>query len=80
MAVPFDPTDPAHLMPEQRLDELAAILAAGVRRARALRPPSLLQAPVDSPPDGLDPSPGKSVHARRVNADREHRKEQHAHE
>ena len=28
----FDPTDPRHLTPEQRLDELAALLASGVRR------------------------------------------------
>jgi hypothetical protein len=34
MAVPFDPTDPAHLTPEQRFDELSALLAADVRRAR----------------------------------------------
>ncbi len=38
MTVPFDPTDPAYLTPDQRLDELAALLAAGVRRPRALRP------------------------------------------
>jgi hypothetical protein len=80
MAVPFDPTDPSHLTPGQRLDELAAILAAGFRRARTLRPPSLPSGPADSPQDGLDLPRQKSVHARRVNADREHRKEQHAHE
>ena len=32
MAVPFDPSDPSHLSPEQRLEALAAILATGVRR------------------------------------------------
>jgi hypothetical protein len=36
MAVIFDPTDPRHLSPDQRLNELAAILATGVRRALAL--------------------------------------------
>jgi len=33
MAVPFDPTDPRHLTPEQRLDKLTALLATGMRRA-----------------------------------------------
>ena len=44
MAAPFrddDPTDPQHLTPEQRLDELAALLATGVRRVLALcHPPA----------------------------------------
>ena len=81
MAVPFrspdfaslaDPTDPAHLSPQQRLDELAAILAAGVRRAVALRPKSLVQIPPESPGDGLDPPREPSVHtARVVNATRD---------
>ena len=65
MAVPFDPTDPAYLTTDQRLDELAAILAAGVRRARALRPPSLPQIPAESTEDGLDPSAEQSVYAPR---------------
>ena len=75
MAVPFDPTDPALLTPEQRLDELAALLAAGVHRALALRPPSLLQIPQESSPDQLDLSGQQSVHARRVNSKRELQKE-----
>ena len=29
MAAVYDPTDPIHLSPEQRLDELAALLATG---------------------------------------------------
>ena len=33
----FDPTDPANLQPEQRLTEVAAILAAGAIRMRARR-------------------------------------------
>ena len=65
MAVPFDPTDPAYLTPDQRLDELAAILAAGVRWARELRPPSLVQIPAETGRDGLDPSAEQSVYAPR---------------
>ncbi len=65
MAVPFDPTDPSHLTPDQRLYELAALLAAGIRRARAPRPPSLPQIPAESPRDGLDPSDEQSVYAPR---------------
>ncbi len=64
MAVPFDPTDPAYLTPEQRLDELAAILAAGVRRALALRSSSL-KSEADSSPDGLDKPAEQSVHGPR---------------
>jgi hypothetical protein len=44
MAVRIDPTDPAKLTPEQRLDEITAILGEGVRRLRAraaLPPPHL---------------------------------------
>jgi hypothetical protein len=47
MAV-FDPTDPRHLTPEQRLDELTAILAAGVRRLLAVRQTAV--APAESLP------------------------------
>ena len=47
MAVPFDPTDPSSLTPEQRLDELAAILATGVRRVLVLR-----AGPADMPASG----------------------------
>ena len=81
MAVPFrtpdfaslaDPTDPARLSPQQRLDELAAILAVGVRRSLALRPKSLVQIPPESMGDGLDPPLVQSVHvARVVNATRD---------
>jgi hypothetical protein len=56
MAVTFDPADPRRFTREQRLDELAAILAAGVRRALALGPPP------ESTPNGLDVSPETSVH------------------
>ena len=37
MAAPFDPTDPQHLAPEQRLDELTSVLATGVRRLLSIR-------------------------------------------
>lgn len=65
-----DPTDPRRLTPQQRLDELTALLATGVGRALALRP--RLQ---DSPQNPLDESPQKSVHATQpVNASREQRR------
>ena len=61
MAAPrFDPTDP-NLTPDQRLDELARLLARGIRR--------LLAQPSHSPPDsnrnGLDVPREQSVHAPR---------------
>jgi hypothetical protein len=65
MAVPDDPTDPAHLTPEQRRDELAAILATSVRRLLNLR----AQTTRDSGGNGLDVRGETSVHATRpVNA------------
>jgi hypothetical protein len=55
MSVANDPTDPAHLTPDQRLAEIASILAEGVLRLRAraaLTPPVGPESPVsDSPPD-----------------------------
>ncbi len=60
MADAFDPTDPRHLTPEQRLEEVAAILATGARRALALR--RSLTCP-ECDPDRLDVSAEKSVHA-----------------
>jgi len=33
----FDPTDPRSMTPEQRQDELCALLAIGARRVLALR-------------------------------------------
>ena len=59
MADAFDPTDPRHLTPEQRLDELAAILGTGVRRALALR---RSPTPLESERNRLDVSPQTSVH------------------
>ncbi len=60
MAEPSDPTDPRHLTPEQRLEEVAAILATGVRRALAMR--RSLTCP-ECDPDRLDVSAETSVHA-----------------
>jgi hypothetical protein len=52
----YDPTAPAHLTPDQRLDEVARILAAGVRRLLSLRsappqesPANCLEVPGDLP-------------------------------
>ena len=39
----FDPTDPRHLTPEQRLDELTALLATGVRRRARPAPAAALR-------------------------------------
>ena len=51
MAV-FDPAHPRHLTPEQRLDELAALLATGVRRLLALHqtPATAPETPPPEPP------------------------------
>ena len=57
MAVPSDPTDPSHLTPDQRLDEIAA-LATGVRRLLSLR----LSAPQKSPPNCLELPPAFAAH------------------
>ena len=74
MAVLFDPTAPRNLTPEQRLDELAAILATGVRRVLALRvspatpPPS--PTPEQIPPEScqipLEVSPQSRLHGTNV--------------
>jgi hypothetical protein len=60
MADTFDPTDPRHLTTEQRFDELASILATGLRRALAARP--IFTSP-ESGQNQLDVSPQTSVHA-----------------
>ena len=69
MAAVYDPTDPNHLTPGQRLDELAALLATGVRRALALRAGMPASGPPQIPPEseqnGLDVLAEKSVHATR---------------
>ena len=61
MAVPSDPTDPAHLNPDQRLTEVAQILATGVRRLLALR----LSTPQEFPPNCLEVSPALPLHVSR---------------
>jgi hypothetical protein len=58
MSADHDPTDPTLLTPEQRLAEVASILAEGVLRLRAraaLTPPAGPGSPVsDSPQIRLD--------------------------
>jgi hypothetical protein len=67
----FDPTDPSDLTPEQRLDELTALLATGLRRVLALRPPPLQE----SAQNPLDVCPKSRPHGTRtVNASREQRR------
>jgi hypothetical protein len=69
MAAPLiDPTDPHDLTPDQRLEQLTALLGAGVERLLALQIATpLIQS--DFSADGLDVSLHKSVHvARPVNA------------
>ena len=61
MAVPSDPTDPSHLTPDQRLGEVARILATGVRRLLSLRQ----SAPLESPPNCLEVSPALPLHVSR---------------
>jgi hypothetical protein len=61
MAVPSDPTDPVHLTPDQRLDEVARILATGVRRLLSLR----LSTPQESSGNCLEVSPALPLHVSR---------------
>ena len=61
MAVPSDPTDPSHLTPDQRLAEVAAILATGVRRLLSLR----LSSPQQSSGNCLEVSPALPLHVSR---------------
>ena len=78
MASRFDPTDPRHLTPDQRLDEIVALLATGIRRLLALRAkeiPHSPQIPQNSSQNGLDEWADKSVHVSRpVNASEERRR------
>ena len=61
MAVPSDPTDPAHLTPDQRLDEVAHVLAVGVRRLMSL-PRSTVQ---ESSGNCLEVPPALPLHVSR---------------
>ena len=62
MAAPFDPTHPDLLTPEQRLDELAAILAAGARRLLSHCASTPPQTDPDSTPNQLDVPRQQSVY------------------
>ena len=66
MAARFDPADPCHLTPAQRLEHLTALLAAGARRWLPLRAEiAALPAPAplgESAENPLDVSPRLSVH------------------
>ena len=68
MAV-FDPTDPCHQTPQQRLDEVAAILAAGVLRLRCrsalLAENSAVPAHPESSQNGLDECGETRLHGHR---------------
>jgi len=66
MSLRHDPTDPAHMTPEDRLAEVAVILAEGVLRLRRRSgisptspPPEISLNPLDSGQIGLD-LPAKS--------------------
>ena len=61
---PFDPTDPDLLTPEQRLDELASLLAAGAKRLLRTRSTPAEQISPDSTPNRLDRPPEQSVYGR----------------
>ena len=57
----YDPTDPSHLSPDQRLDEVAQILATGVHRLLSLR----ARPPQESPLNCLEVSPTLPLHVSR---------------
>ena len=72
MAVPYDPTDPFHLTDEQRLDELSALLATGMRRLLGQRASHPVSLPSESDQNGLEVSADLSLHVSRpVNTDGE---------
>jgi hypothetical protein len=69
MAFCHDPADPVHLTPEQRLEEIASLLATGVlrlqRRAALASSCNHSEFPSDSAPNGLDESPETRLHGPR---------------
>jgi hypothetical protein len=77
MADRTDPTDPANMTAQERLTELAAILAEGARslRARAALPPPhlLTHSPPESCPNGLDERAETRLHGQRVNGTESHK-------
>ena len=74
----YDPTDPIHLTPDHRLDEVSALLATGMRRLLALRAkesPHSTQILQNSSQNGLDEWAKQSVHVSRpVNASGDRRR------
>jgi hypothetical protein len=69
MAFCDDPTDPANMSAEQRIEEISALLAAGVLRLRARAALPAPAAPSGISPDStqncLDVSPRKRLHGQR---------------
>ena len=72
MAPPYDPTNPRILTPQQRLNEVASLLATGARRLAAVRAvfavPTPDQIPLEFTQNGLDVSPETRLHVPVVNA------------
>jgi hypothetical protein len=69
MAFCNEPTHPVHMSPEERMEEIASILAAGFLRLRrrggvplSCSPPQILS---DSPPNGLEVSGETRLHGHR---------------
>ena len=54
MAIANDPTDPANMTPDERLTEVAAILAEGVRRLRRRAAVSMPDGPLIRPVESAD--------------------------
>lgn len=67
-----DPSDPRSLTPDQRLNDIAAILAKGIRRLLSVRagaapaaPQAAEQISSNSSQNGLDDSPETRLHVPR---------------
>ena len=72
MAIANDPTNPANMSPEERLTEVAAILAQGVQRLRRRQAVFAADAPLIHPVEseesagtGLEVSSESSPHGQR---------------
>jgi hypothetical protein len=63
----LDPTDPASMTAEERMEEIASIFAHGITRLKSRSalpaPPALTTGDADSTNNGLDVCDQKSVHA-----------------